>query len=112
MARGCRNWAGLRSVLVASWSWKKLWAHTKSSSQKVPESKSQTADEFLRTWKFHDKLRPEQLRYADKVAKVKAVAFYHGGDVLYELKGLPGLWHEQCLRPAEQKVFCRRVFGC
>ena len=26
------------------------------------------------------------------------VAFYHGGDPLYKLAGIPGLWHEQCLR--------------
>jgi hypothetical protein len=25
------------------------------------------------------------------------VGFYHGGDVLYTLDGIPGLWHEQCL---------------
>lgn len=68
-------------------------------------------EDFLRTWKFHHKLRPEQLSYADKVAKVKSVGFYHGGDELYELKGEPGLWHEECLRPVEQKRFLRRVLG-
>lgn len=24
--------------------------------------------------------------------------YYHGGDELYWLKGVPGVWHEQCLR--------------
>jgi hypothetical protein len=54
-------------------------------------------EEFLRTWKYHHKLTPEQLRYAGKTAQVEKVGFYHGGDVLYELRGIPGRWHEQCL---------------
>ena len=28
------------------------------------------------------------------------VGYYHGGDVLYELEGVPGVWHEVCLRKA------------
>jgi len=68
-------------------------------------------EEFFHTWKLHHKLRPEQLNYADKVAKVKSVAFYHGGDEVYELKGVPGLWHEQCLRPVERRSFFRRILG-
>jgi hypothetical protein len=55
-------------------------------------------------------LEPEQLRFADKIAKVKSVGFYHGGDELYELKGVPGMWHEQCLRAVEQVGFFRRLF--
>jgi hypothetical protein len=39
------------------------------------------------------------LKFADKIAKVKSVGFYHGGDELYELEGVLGTWHEQCLRP-------------
>ena len=27
-----------------------------------------------------------------------AKGFYHGGDELYKLKGMPGVWHEQCLK--------------
>jgi hypothetical protein len=53
---------------------------------------------FLETWKLHHKLEPEQMSYAGRIAKVKSVAFYHGGDELYELRGVPGIWHEQCLR--------------
>jgi hypothetical protein len=45
------------------------------------------------------------LKFAAKVAKVKSVGFYHGGGVLYQLKGVPGTWHEQCLRGVEQKGF-------
>jgi hypothetical protein len=58
--------------------------------------------EFQRTWQYHHKLRPEQLAYAGRIAEVQSVSFYHGGDVLYELQGIPGIWHEQCLCPAAQ----------
>jgi hypothetical protein len=58
-------------------------------------------EEFHRTWKFHHKLNSEQLRFADEIANVKAVGFYHGGDELYELDGIPGKWHEFCLRAVD-----------
>jgi len=54
-------------------------------------------EDFLQTWKLHHKLEPDQLNFADKIAKVKSVGFYHGSDELYELEGVPGTWHEQCL---------------
>lgn len=57
-------------------------------------------EEFIRSWKLHDKLLPEQLNYAGSVGKVKSVGFYHGGDELYQIEGIPGIWHEQCLRLA------------
>ena len=60
--------------------------------------------EFQQTWKFHHKLNPEQLAYAGKVAEVDKVGFYHGGDVLYELRAIPGIWHEQCLSAAAPAV--------
>jgi hypothetical protein len=55
-------------------------------------------EEFLATWKYHHKLRREQLEYADNVATVAAVGWYHGGDPVYTLEGVPGLWLDQCLR--------------
>jgi hypothetical protein len=69
-----------------------------------PGSKVQVVDrqkleEFMRTWKFHNKLREEQLDYADRVLTVLKVAYYHGGDPLYVLQEVRGVyWHEQCLR--------------
>jgi len=54
-------------------------------------------ENFLKTWKFHNKLNPEQLNYAEKVGEVESVGFYHGGDELYKLKDIPGIWHKQCL---------------
>jgi len=54
---------------------------------------------FLSTWKLHNPLQPLQMAYAEHVATVKEVAFYHGGDELYVLSGIPGVWHEECLAP-------------
>ena len=58
----------------------------------------QELDQFRRTWKYHHPLNEEQLAFADKTAKVKEVSFYHGGDELYTLEGVSGIWHEQCLK--------------
>lgn len=55
-------------------------------------------DDFYATWKYHHKLLRDQLIYADRVGIVQGVAFYHGGDALYTLQGISGLWHEECLR--------------
>jgi hypothetical protein len=60
---------------------------------------SQRLEEFRRTWKYHHKLDPEQLKHAGEIGEIEKVGFYHGGDVLYKLRGLPGIWHEQCLDP-------------
>jgi hypothetical protein len=57
-------------------------------------------ENFLKTWTFHHKLEPAQLEFADKVAEVEWIGFYHGGDVLYTLIGVPGIWHERCLEAA------------
>lgn len=56
-------------------------------------------ERFQRKWKHHHPLRDEQLSFAGRAAQVASVAFYHGGDELYELKGVPGIWHEACLMP-------------
>ncbi len=56
---------------------------------------------FRREWKFHNPVRDEQMAYAGKAAKVKEVGFYHGGDPLYVLDGIPGVWHEECLTASE-----------
>jgi hypothetical protein len=54
-------------------------------------------EDFMRTWKLHNKLQPEQLEYAGIGGTVKSVGFYHGGDELYQIDGVPGIWHERCL---------------
>jgi len=58
-------------------------------------------EHFLETWEYHNPLDARQLRYANKIGKVQSVGFYHGGDELYQLEGIPGIWHEQCLQSAE-----------
>jgi hypothetical protein len=54
-------------------------------------------EEFLNSWRYHNKLQAKQLDYAGGIAEVESVGFYHGGDVLYKLKDVPGVWHESCL---------------
>ena len=54
-------------------------------------------ESFLQTWKLHHKLQEEQVAFAGRVSKVKKSYIYHGGDVLYELENIPGIWHEQLL---------------
>jgi hypothetical protein len=55
---------------------------------------------FLEAGQYHNELEPEQLEYADHVAAVQSVNFFHGGDEIYKLEGIPGVWHEECLRGA------------
>jgi len=57
-------------------------------------------EHVMQTWKYHHKLQPEQLAYAGRTAVVRDYGFYHGGDELYWLEGIPGTWHEQCLSGA------------
>ena len=54
-------------------------------------------DAFRRTWKYHNPLEPQQVECAGVIARVASIGYYHGGDPLYVLEGLPGVWHEQCL---------------
>ena len=51
----------------------------------------------MASWRYHHKLQPEQLAYAERGTTVEEVGFYHGGDPVYKLAGIPGLWLEQCL---------------
>jgi hypothetical protein len=59
-----------------------------------------TLQEFMANWKFHHKLEREQLAFADQTAKVQRISMYHGGDILYELENVPGLWHQHLLEAA------------
>jgi len=53
--------------------------------------------DFRAQWKYHHPLAEEQLAFAGTQAIVEEVGFYHGGDVIYKLTGVPGIWHEACL---------------
>jgi hypothetical protein len=54
-------------------------------------------EEFQRTWRYHHALQDEQLRFGGSFTTVAQVGYYHGGDVLYTLQDIPGIWHERCL---------------
>ena len=56
-----------------------------------------TLERFRATWRLHNPLIPEQLAWANKLALVAEVSFYHGGDPVYVLLDVPGVWHEHCL---------------
>ena len=60
-------------------------------------------EEFMTSWRYHNPLAAEQLAFAGQVVTVRDLGYYHGGDVLYELDGIPGTWHEQCLSAVEDK---------
>ena len=57
-------------------------------------------ESFLEAGQYHNELEPEQIEYADRVAKVKEVNFFTGGDEIYTLEEIPGVWHEECLATA------------
>jgi hypothetical protein len=54
---------------------------------------------FARSWKLHHPLETSQIAFGGQTAKVRTSAMYHGGDILYELEGVPGIWHQQLLSP-------------
>jgi len=56
---------------------------------------------FQSEWKWHHPLEDGRLPFAGQESFVEDVGFYHGGDVLYGLRGIPGTWHEACLESAE-----------
>jgi hypothetical protein len=57
-------------------------------------------EKILEAGQYHNELEPEQLAFAGAVARVKSVEFFHGGDEIYTLEGIPGVWHEECLSAA------------
>jgi hypothetical protein len=52
---------------------------------------------FKRDWKYHHPLQDEQLQFGGTADRVRAVGFYHGGDVIYHLETAPGTWREGLL---------------
>lgn len=54
-------------------------------------------EEFLEAGQYHNELEPQQVAFAGRVARVKAVDFFTGGDEIYTLEDIPGVWHEECL---------------
>ncbi len=66
-------------------------------------------EEFQRTWKNHDPLRDFQLDYAEQIAAVASVGYYHGADELYTLDGIAGIWNEPCLEKADLDAVTGRL---
>ena len=58
-------------------------------------------ERFQSEWHLHHPLQPEQLAFANRVGVVADTGIYHGGDELYWLAGIPGTWHECCLRAVD-----------
>jgi hypothetical protein len=54
-------------------------------------------EKFKLTWKLHHPISSEQVACGGRLDSVVEVGFYHGGDVLYQLKSSPGTWHEELL---------------
>ena len=77
-----------------------LYKATFPEGSKVRVISSAALESFARDWKYHHKLRPEQMEYAWAISTVKEVSFYHGGDQLYVLADVPGIWNEPCLESA------------
>ncbi len=61
-------------------------------------------DQLKQSWKYHHPLEEQQIDFAGKQARVREVSFYHGGDELYELYLVPGIWHEECLKPGSREA--------
>jgi hypothetical protein len=77
-----------------------LYKATFPEGSKVRVISKAALETFRLDWKYHHKLEPEQMEYAGATATVKSVSFYHGGDQLYVLENIPGIWNEPCLEPA------------
>jgi hypothetical protein len=58
---------------------------------------SEDLERFRLEWKFHDPLTVEQVAQGGRTDHVKEVGYYFGGDVLYTLDNIPGVWHEENL---------------
>ncbi len=58
---------------------------------------TEALEAFARSWKLHHPLDATQIPFGGQTAKVAKSFMYHGGDILYELEGVPGIWHQQLL---------------
>ena len=58
----------------------------------------ETLERFQRPqYAYHHPVEPHQLQYAGRTSTVVEASYYHGGDELYRLEGIPGYWHQECL---------------
>ena len=80
---------------------KGLYKEEFPAGSKVQIANSVELNEFAADWKNHHPLKTEQIKFWGMVALVKSISFYHGGDELYTLEEIPGIWHEECLNRFE-----------
>ena len=94
--KGCRGRARIGKILTRR---KQAFGHGKNKGRKQSGVRSWTEvriadraflEKFLEAGQYHNELEPEQLEYAGRTAKVKAVSFFHGGDEIYTLRGRAG----------------------
>jgi hypothetical protein len=52
---------------------------------------------MLPNWQWHHPLTEDQLAFAGTETNVTSVEYYHGGEILLRLNGIPGRWHEECV---------------
>lgn len=71
----------------------------KGSAIRVKEREA--LESFKMEWHCHNPLQSQQLAFAGREGRIASGGFYHGGDMLYSLEGIPGAWHEQCLEPPQ-----------
>ncbi|MFY9632562.1 MAG: hypothetical protein WAJ94_13240 [Candidatus Cybelea sp.] len=65
----------------------------------VEVADEETLNHFKATWKYHHPLDAGQLHFAGLITTVSSIGYYHGGDVLYQLRDTPSYtWHDACLR--------------
>jgi LSD1 subclass zinc finger protein len=55
------------------------------------------------------RLQTEQIDFADRETVIGESMMYHGGDILYTLRDVPGIWHPECLIELSETVTCS---GC
>jgi len=67
---------------------------------KVRIKSSAFLEEFGKQWELHHPVTPEHLRFGGSAAVVAAVGFYQGGEAVYRLEGIPGIWHGELLERA------------
>ncbi len=53
----------------------------------------------------------QQLEYGGREALVKTVLEYHGGELVYELEEIPGLWRFDCIEEVTRILECDSCNG-
>lgn len=61
-------------------------------------------EHFRSTWRYHHNVDDLMLEHAGRKSRIVSVAFYHGGNVLYALSGLPRMWHECLFEEARSRA--------